>query len=188
MQDCSLDVQVWEFRWFFSPARRALIVDSGEGSSQEQICERCHSLDIIGLLTAEMPWNSLAEVDQAMRDGSELIRSVGLTGSIEFRTTCPVCRCLFAMTPNPNSLSQEVLVLPHWTMGRLVGENENGMIIEDKRRYAKCLLVALKPSSMSLPFSWLMHRGDALCIDERDRTENIGVMGGREITQDSLPR
>ena len=186
MQDCSLDVQVWEFRWFFSPARRALIVDSGEGSSQEQICERCHSLDIIGLLTAEMPWNSLAEVDQAMRDGSELIRSVGLTGSIEFRTTCPVCRCLFAMTPNPNSLSQEVLVLPHWTMGRLVGENENGMIIEDKRRYAKCLLVALKPSSMSLPFSWLMHRGDALCIDERDRTENIGVMGGREITQDSL--
>jgi hypothetical protein len=186
MQDCSLDVQVSEFGWFFSPARRALIVDLNPDSSQEEICKRCRDLDIVSLLHQEMPWNSLAEVDQAVRDGSDSIRSIGQAGSIEFRTTCPVCRCLFAMTPNPNSLTQEVLVLPHWTMGRLVGENENGMSVDDKHRYAKCLLVALKPGSINVPFSLTMHRGDALCIDERDRTDKTGAMAGRVITQDSL--
>jgi hypothetical protein len=44
MQDCSLHVHVCEFGWFFlTPS--AFVVDSGQVSSQEQICERCHCLD-----------------------------------------------------------------------------------------------------------------------------------------------
>lgn len=186
MQHCSSDQWVYEFGWFFSPARRAVHIDSDSNASQQEICRRCRDLDIIGLLHEDMPWESLAELDRASRDGSELIRSIGQTGSIEFRTTCPVCRCLFAMTPHPSSLTQEVLVLPHWTMGRLVGENENEMSMNEKGRYAKCLLIALKPSSLSLPFSWGLHRGDALCIAESDMTNNTGTMGGRVITPNSL--
>lgn len=186
MQGCPSGVQEWEFGWFFSPSRMAFNCDSTPESSPQDICKRCRDLDIIGLLHKNMPWNSLTELDQAFRDGHELIRSIGKTGSVKFKTTCRLCRCLFAMMPSPSSLTQEVLVLPHWTMGRLVGENENGMGAEEKRRYAKCLLVVLKPSSLSLPFSWGMHRGDALCIDEEDRTEEAGEMGGRIITSDSL--
>ncbi|MCJ1315639.1 hypothetical protein MMC15_000959 [Xylographa vitiligo] len=90
------------------------------------------------------------------------------------------------MTPHPSSLTQEVLVLPHWTMGRLVGENEDEMSVNEKARYAKCLLVALKPSLLSIPFSRVVHRGDALCIAESDTTGNTGTMGGRVITTNML--
>ena len=186
MQQCSSDHRAYEFGWFFSPARMSFHVDSGSNASRQELCKRCRDLDIIGLLYEDMPWNSLAEVDQASRDGSELIRSIGHTGSIQFRTSCPVCRCLFAMTPNPSSLTQEVVILPHWTMGRLVGENEDETDMNEKRRYAKCLLVALKPSSLSVSFSRAIHRGDALCITESGMTGNTGTMGGRAITPNSL--
>ena len=159
MQDCGSDQWAYEFGWFFSPARMAIDVDVDSDliESQQGICQRCRDLDIIGLLHQKMPWKSLTELDRASRDGSDLIRSIGQTGSIEFKSTCPVCRCLFVMTPHPSSLTQEVLILPHWTMGRVVGENENEMRMEEKGRYAKCLLVTLKPSSLGLPFSWGIH-------------------------------
>jgi hypothetical protein len=184
--DCPISQWVWEFGWFFSAARMAMKFHPVLGSSEEAICERCRDLDIIGLLHTEMPWKSLQELDAASRDGSDPIRSIGEVGSIEFRSDCAVCRCLFASTPNPSSLTQKIMILPHWTMGRVVGENENEMNMEDKARYAKCLLVTLKPSSQSLPFSWAAHRGDALCIMSSDEMDSYSSMGGREIVPNSL--
>lgn len=156
------------------------------GLSEETVCERCRGLDIIRLLHSKLPWKSLQELDAASRDGSELFHSIGQVGSIEFRSDCAVCRCLFALTPHPSSLAQEVIILPHWTMGRLVGENENGMILDEKVRYANCLLVVLNPSSQSLPFSHAAHRGDGLCIMESDEMDSSLTMGGREIEPEAL--
>ena len=186
MQNCSSGQWAWEFGWFFSPARMAMSINSDANVPQQEPCERCRKLDIIGLLHKEMPWNTLTNLDRAAHEGDNLIRSIGQTGTIEFRSTCAVCQCLFALTPNPSSLTQDILIVPHWTMGRVVGENENEMSMEEKRRYAKCLLVMLRPSSQSMPFSWAMHRGDALCILEDDMTNDSGTMGGRVVSPHSL--
>src|SRR5205823_14528620 len=69
-----------------------------------------------------------------------------------------VCRCLFALTPHPSSLTQEVLVLPHWTMGRLVGENENEMSMNEKGRYANCLLRSEEHTSELQSLAYLVCR------------------------------
>jgi hypothetical protein len=50
----------------------------------------------------------------------------------------------------------------------------------EKRKYAKCLLVALNPSSPNLNFSIKAHRGDALCIVEGDQ-DRATTLGGRQV-------
>jgi hypothetical protein len=96
-----------------------------------------------------------------------------------------LCRCLFALTPNPSSTTQTVLILPNWTITRL--EGVVAVDTEDKRRYAKCLLVGLDPSSLSsLPFSDRTQRGDALCIVEEDDLDYATTLGGRSIDPNHL--
>ena len=165
-----------------------MATDFGDASStvQQELCKRCQDLDVLGLLHEDMPWESLQHLDQAVRNGSDLVRSIGTTGSIQFEKDCPLCCCLFAMTPHPNSPAQEVLILPHWTMNRLTGENGANMDTNEKRQYAKCLLVALKPNSLNLTFSITAHRGDALCILEGDDADYATTLGGRLVESHSL--
>jgi hypothetical protein len=187
VDDCASSSWSPEFDWFFSSARMAM--DFGNAAStapHQQFCRRCQDLDVLQLLHEDIPWVSLNDLGQAARDGSELIRNIGLTGSIEFRKDCPLCCCLFAMTPNPSSPTQEILLLPHWTMNRLTGEKGADMDREEKRQYAKCLLVALKPSSVDLTFSTRVHRGDALCILEGDDADLATTLGGRQVSSRSL--
>ena len=186
VKDCPLPTWSSELGWFFSPARMKMGFRDLSGSSQQELCRRCQELDVLSLLHEEIPWKSAADLNQAARKGSKLIRSLGMTGSIQFKRDCPLCCCLFAMTPNPSSPAQEVLILPDWTMNRLSGENGTHMDTEEKRRYAKCLLVALKPSSVHLSFSILAHRGDALCILEGEDTDYATTLGGRLVDFRSL--
>ena len=155
-------------------------------STQQELCRRCQELDVLSLLHEDIPWKSFQDLNQAAHNGSNLIRSIGRTGSIQFKQDCHLCWCLFAMTPNPSSQMQEVLILPHWTMNRLTGENGANMDTEEKRQYVKCLLVALKPSSLHLTFSILAHRGDALCIMEGDDADYATTLGGRLVESRSL--
>lgn len=171
-----------EFGWFFSPARMAMNFSSKNDAIQQALCGRCQDLNLLQLLHEDIPWESLSDLDQAAREGSQYIRSIGRTGSVEFRTNCPLCRCLYALTPNPSSSIQDVLILPHWTMGRLTGENGSLMDTEEKRQCAKCLLVALEPSSVHLSVSNRAHRGDALCIIEGDDPRQATTLGGRAIS------
>jgi hypothetical protein len=147
----------------FSPARKNLDFGDATSFSQQELCARCRDLDLLHFLHEEIPWKSPDDIDQIASSESKYIRSLGQTGSIEFWKNCPLCRCLFALTPNPSSTTQTVLILPNWTITRL--EGVVAVDTEDKRRYAKCLLVGLDPSSLSsLPFSDRTQRGDALCI------------------------
>lgn len=66
-------------------------------------------------------------------------------------------------------------------MQRLTGECNHVMDTEEKRQYAKCLLITLKPSSLKLHFSTIAHRGDALCIVEEDDLVHATTLGGRLI-------
>ena len=187
VKECSLSRWNYESGWFFSPARKALDLGDTTGGAHNVLCQRCQDLNILKLLQEETPWKSTADLDRAAREGNmESIRSLGLTGSVEFRKDCPLCRCLFAMTPHPSSSSQEVLVLPQPTMTRLAGENGYHFHTEEQRRYARCLLVVLKPSSLNMEFSIAAQRGDALCVLERANPAGGVTLGGRQLSPDRL--
>ena len=186
VNDCPLPTWSSEDEWFFSSARMAMSSIVVSNSSQQELCGRCQELDVLSFLHEDIPWKSWNDLDQAAENGSNLIRSIGKTGLIQFKDNCPLCWCLFAMTPNPSSPTQEVLILPDWTMHRLTGEDEGDMDTEEKRQYAKCLLVALKSSALHGPFSAMAHLGDALCIMEGDDAGYATTLGGRLVDSRSL--
>ena len=174
-----------EFDWFFSPQRMGMKFSDVSSSSQQELCRRCQDLDVLSLLQEDIPWKSSDDIEEAANNESKLIRSIGKTGSIQFKDNCPLCWCLFAMTPNPESPAQEVLILPDLTMRRLIADVRQDMATEEKRPYAKCLLVALKPST----YPWLVgaaHFGDALCIMEGDNPDYATNLSARLIESCSL--
>ena len=154
-------------------------------SSQQELCRRCQDLDVLNLLHEEIPWKSYQDLGQAAEDGSNLIRSIGKTGSIQFKDNCSLCWCLFAMTPNPSSPAQEVLIFPDWTMSRLIGDRRPDVATEEKRPYAKCLLVALRPSSR-IGLAAAANGGDGLCIMEGDNADHVKNLGARLVESCSL--
>lgn len=186
VNDCPLSTWSLEWDWFFSPARMGMKFADVSSSTEQELCRRCQDLDVLSLLREDIPSTFPRDLNQAAQKGSNLIRSLGMTGSIQFKHDCPLCICLFAMTPNPSSPSREVLLLPDWTMNRLVGVDRVVLDIEEQRQYAKCLLVALKPSSRDIDFSLLAHSGDALCIMDGDDAEFAMTMGGRLAESSSL--
>jgi hypothetical protein len=173
-----------EFTWFFSEARRAMEIGNPSEMSEQKLCQRCQDLNILQLLQEELPWKSTSALNKRALKGSEKFRSLGKTGSIEFWNDCPLCLCLFALTPNPSSPTQDVLILPDWTMNRVAGETDTVTDMEGWRQFPKCLLVTLSDGSSNLGFSTKVHRGDALCVIEEDDPDYS--LGGRLITSDHL--
>ena len=187
VDDCP--ISTWpddEFGWFSSPQRMRMKLRDVSNSRQQTLCKRCQELDVLSILHDKIPWKSSEDLEQAANNGSKLIRSIGKTGSILFKDNCPLCRCLFAMTPNPSSPAQEILIFPDSTMNRLAGEDESVTDIKEKRQCANCLLVVLKPSSSHVNFSELAGRGDALCIMEEDDADCGTTLGGRLVKSRSF--
>ena len=184
VNDCPLPTWSSEYAWFFSAERMDMKWTDISSSSQQKICRRCQELDILSLLHEEIPWKSSQDLKQAAQEGSNLMRSLGMTGSIQFKHDCPFCRCIFAMTPNPTSAAQEILIFPDWTINRLSGNGGTDMDTEETLQYAKCLLVALRPSQLESAI-W-GHAGDALCIMEADDADYATTLGGRLIESHSL--
>lgn len=91
-----------------------------------------------------------------------------------------MCCCLFAITPSVLSPEQEVIIIPDWTACRVSGELAYNSDRPEKRDYATCLVVVLKPSSILVPFSARAHRGDALCLLDSD-LEPTRTLGGRYV-------
>jgi hypothetical protein len=183
MNNCPYSQWFSELDWFFSPARKSLYFGNDLETAQEELCTRCRDLNILRFLHEEIPWSRGGELDKVPADGSKYIRSLGKTGSIEFWSNCSLCRCLFALTPHPSSGTQDVLILPNWSIYRL----EGGIAVDtaQKRRYAKCLLVALQPSQISNQLSDRAQRGDALCMIEDD-IDYETTLGGRQINPNHL--
>jgi hypothetical protein len=121
MNDCPYSQWFPELDWFFSSARKNLYFGNDLETAQEELCTQCRDLDILRVLHEEIPWRHKDELDKVLADGSKYIRSLGKTGSIEFWSNCPLCRCLFALTPHPSSGTQDVLILPNWSIYRLEG-------------------------------------------------------------------
>lgn len=153
--------------------------------SQHAICSRCDELDLISILDGFPPWHSQDEQSQAVSQRNESVHCLGKTGITEFWADCDVCRCLFALTPNPSSMEQDILLVPDWTLCRVTGEFGAVLDAAEKRQYATCLVVALDPSSHSLPFSIRAHRGDAMCLVADDLKDGR-TLGGRELQRNGV--
>ena len=95
-------------------------------------------------------------------------------GGIELWQNCPCCRCLFALTPEPSSLEQEVILFTTWSMFRL----EQGVEIdtEEKRATSRCINVILSTESYLS-----RHSGDALCLVEDTPEHSRARMGARFV-------
>ncbi|KAL2126194.1 hypothetical protein VTI74DRAFT_1489 [Chaetomium olivicolor] len=130
-----------------------------------------------------MPWQAAAELNRAAKSTESFIR-LGSVGSIKFLSNCPLCRCLFALTPNPSSATQVLYVLTDWTMNRLAGETPTVTDTTDWAQFGKCLIVFLDGQAPKLEFSTRVHRGDALAIVDEDDVSH--VLGGRVIAPDKI--
>jgi hypothetical protein len=140
------------FAWFFSEERRNL--DFQELSrSLNQLCKRCEDLDVLQLLQEDLPWKTTAELNKLAAKGTEKFRSIGKTGSVEFRNDYALCMCLFALTPSPSSSTQDVLLLTDWSMNRVAGETPTVTDLEGWSQFPKCLLVALSADTNSMVFN-----------------------------------
>jgi len=104
---------LWEGSWFFSNARRVFQFDA---SASSLLCMRCKNLNILQLLHRDIPWRTVQDFGNAVGTGSPLIKILGKTGTIEFDGGCTLCRCLFALTPNPSSDTQDILVFPNFSI------------------------------------------------------------------------
>ena len=120
VEHCTSGTWEPELDWFFSQERRSIdLTRVGAGTIQAP-CPRCEDLDLIRLLESRPLWDSQSELTEAfdMARGHDSILRLGRTGSIQFWADCPVCCCLFGITPNPSSKDQEILLLPDWTICR----------------------------------------------------------------------
>ena len=132
-----------ELEWFFSPIRMSINFNPVWSTREGYICDRCETLILLSLASRLPPWNTQSELTQELDNGSRSILSLGKVGSMPFWTDCHVCRCLFAIIPNPNTSDQDTVLFSDWTMCRLSGENGVAMDIAEKRNYAACLVATL---------------------------------------------
>lgn len=168
--------------WMFSQQRLSMDFKQAWDDTESTTCDRCAGLDLLDILSARPPWKTQQQLSDAFENGHHVMRNLGKVGSIRFHSECMLCRCLFAMVPNPASPTQEVILLPDWTLNRLAGED--GVCIDNdvKARSATCLVVILKPNSSSLSIPVVAHRGEALCLSQ-DSIEDGRSLGGRRIDQ-----
>ena len=180
VDDCTSAESIGELEWMFSDTRRSFNIECMRPKSEDNICSRCLSLDLLSLLESRPAWTQQSQFKDAYEEGHASIRSLGRAGAIQFQKDCPVCCCLFAVAPSALSPEQEVLIIPDWTACRVSGELTYDSDRPEKRNYATCLLIVLKPSSIQVPFSTRAHRGDALCLLDSDLEANR-TLGGRHI-------
>lgn len=166
------------YSWFVS-SQRANFSTNDTGTSQN-FCKRCRDLDIVGYLEQDIPWTT--SIERRSHDGLDnYVRNIGKVGTVKFRKDCPLCRCLFALTPAPMSDDEEILMCPNWNLTRL----EGGVALDtpEKRRSAKGILLTLA-SSYGADFSKdsILDRGDSMTLLQKDLGHDESALGGRWIS------
>ncbi len=169
-----------QFGWFLSGKRLSWRLPSLTLDTEDRNCDRCEGLDLLRLFSENMLWETAAGMNQVAQNGIESFLQLGKTGSVEFMENCPLCRCLFAITPSPSSPMQDIFVIPDWTMNRLTGETPTVTETDGWSEFGKCIVVGLDGGSGQMEFSTRIHRGDALAMLEDGSPPHLRL-GGRLI-------
>ena len=182
-RSCPCKTWLPELDWFFSEERKAFNVDWAWKASTQDLCSGCQKINLLTLLESRPAWHTQGQLQDAYNARHQLIKSLGRVETISFWHGCSMCCCLFALTPNPCSLEQEVVLVPDWTVLRITGEVPIKLDEPRQRNYATTLLAVLRPSTLdSLTFSVRAHRGDALAMHESD-LQIERTLGSRQICQ-----
>ncbi|KIW69438.1 hypothetical protein PV04_05315 [Phialophora macrospora] len=165
------------YDWFVSSERASFETDFAK--SNQRLCKRCSDLDLVHLLEQDIPWETALERGEHHKWGT-YTRNLGKAGKVRFRKDCPLCRCLFALTPTPESDDQHILMLPNWNMNRL--EGGVAMNTPEKRRSARGILLTLaRPDDVDFSKDSILDRGDCLTIVQEDLSDKKCALGGRRI-------
>ncbi|MCJ1327002.1 hypothetical protein MMC10_003668 [Thelotrema lepadinum] len=165
VRDCTEVTHNSELGWFISVAREEMTFDDDLSGAPRPLCLRCASLDLLAWMNTDPP----LERDQNLSDLSDdtrVFRSLGPVKDIILRDDCGLCRCLFALIPNPypdqDELEQDVKLVLSWSMYRI--EAAISMDTPAKRSTSKFVAAILDPSTTDLNIEDLVStRGDALC-------------------------
>lgn len=129
VEKCSTNQHVEDPDRFFSSARRQLDLAIRD---KQKLCPRCESLDLTNFFDARPPWNTQLELTDKFDEKGDAVRDLGFVATVEFQSGCPVCCCLFAISPQPSSLDQKIFLVPDWSVSRLSGEL--GVVTMDRLR------------------------------------------------------
>ena len=118
-------------------------------------------------------------------DDKEVFRRLGPIGSIVSRNDCALCRCLFGLTPSPDSCDQEVILVLSWSMYRLEASIYTNT--KEKRTASRQVSAMLSPSQSQFTIVILSStRGDGLCIVEENLDRPNTTLGATNVDSDSL--
>ncbi|KAI9699597.1 MAG: hypothetical protein M1820_007096 [Bogoriella megaspora] len=111
-------------------------------------------------------------------------RSLGAVGTVAFHSSCPLCVCLFACSPSPRTLEEEVHVVVDWTIHRL--ERSVEVDSDARHQYDKCIVVDLANANGHLSLS--EHQGDALGLlrDGADRVPLTSRIVAPQLDVDAI--
>lgn len=179
VRDCLSTEWLHEYDWDFSERRRSFAFDAPTTALNE-LCPRCISLEVLSTLNKHPPWCDQNELEKAFEALDEPIKYLGKTGTVIYTSNCQLCLCLFSLTPSPSSNDQDIYIFPDWTLCRVAGEKGTPAKAKDKKRYATCLAVVLRPSVMNLSIPIRGHRGDALCLVQSGIEDGRGL-GARAL-------
>jgi Heterokaryon incompatibility protein (HET) len=171
--------------WFFSAARKALDVPDFPEMINQPLCRRCNELELLKLLSQDISYEKIQdlEISEGLEQG--YFRSLGKTGSIAFRQDCSLCRCLFGITSTPSSNGEDVIIIPTWKIFRL--ELRTSEESAYRSPSGRCLVSYLHPAPSSLSLARMLRYEDALCIlDDDDLGPTDTVLDGRCVNTSEI--
>ena len=148
------------------------------------VCRRCRELDILNWLETEPPIQTDRDLSKVKENSGtvdpRLFRDLGEAGSIKLYYDCPICRCLFGLTPIPSACDKHVLLILSWSMYRL--EASISMDTSEKRKTSKYITVVLEPSATGLTIEDLAStRGDGLCVASKMDHDHLDSLSAIEL-------
>lgn len=90
VEKCPADGWARELDWFFSRARRLIGLGTRWSSTDQAICSRCESLNLIWFFETLPPRKTQSEFTEKFDGQKDFIRKLGKTGSVRFWADCSV--------------------------------------------------------------------------------------------------
>lgn len=137
-------------------------------------CQRCEDLNLLDMFEGSPDWTGSTSRHQEIANlrSNRHYRNLGTAGVVIFRDDCPVCIALFACTPSPAYLTDEVHLLADWTVHRL--ERLVEIQSDTRNTYDKCLLVDVEAPDGEISLD--EQQGDALgLVRESPAEQSLGA-------------
>lgn len=184
-QDCSRSAPKFkDQKWTYSNDRQKFLAELPTPQTE---CARCERLNLPSLFEGQLEWTSARDLQISSIRDSPHYRSLGQVGKAMFRDNCSVCVALFACTPSPESLTDEIHIVSDWMVHRM--ERLIKTDSDERHRYEKCLVVQLASADGEISLD--EQRGDALGLLKEGKdvlSLTPQIIDARQLNIDLLKR